>query len=390
MKNKQSFSVHIIGLTLICLILVTVSELVSFIGINFLVKNRANYLIYDPDEQKVTDYADYLVKRHPVLGWPSPNSFGQKKRDLNGARRSPAYPQPGNECVSIYGDSFAWGDEVDDENAWPNLLSRRLGCRVANFGVGGYGVDQAYLRYLNNTKDKAKTVVLTIFSENIQRHINQWRVLLTGGVLPFSLKPRFVLNSNKKIEMIPLPDLTLEEFNKMRYSPGDFLQYEYYLPASRHGPKYSRFSYTSALLQMLLDERVLTKLAGKPSFSYLYDTHHESQGLEITTQIIVSFYTKALEQNKLLHVVLIPSGSEIEYFLTTGHWVFQPLIQELSKHNLNVINFGQELINRGIRTNHCNLRTKVNQCRGHLNEEGSKLLANIMSNALGKVIHQSK
>lgn len=385
MKEKHGFSVQLIGLTLICVILVAVLELISFVGIEFLIKPRANYLIYDPDSQNSTDYADYLVKRDPTLGWPSPQSFGQEKRDLSGARRSPAHPQPGATCVSIYGDSFAWGDEVDDEHAWANLLSREIGCRVANFGVGGYGLDQAYLRYLNNTKDNSEVVVLTIFSENIQRHINQWRVLLTGGSNPFSLKPRFALNSHNKIEMIPLPDLTLEEFNRMRYSPKDFLKYEYYLPTTSNGPTYFSFPYTLALVQMLQNERVLTKLGGKPSFYRLYSTDHEAQGLEITKQIILSFRARALQQNKQLVVVTIPSGSEVDHFLTTGQWVIQPLIQTLSEHNLNVINFGQELMNQGYGADHCKLRTHADKCRGHLNNDGSRVLADVMAKALGEV-----
>ncbi len=384
MKNKYNFSVQLMGLTLICVILVAALELISYIGIEFLIKPRANYLIYDPDSQNSTGYADYLVKRHPILGWPSPKGFGQEKRDLNGARRSPAYPQSGATCVSIYGDSFAWGDEVDDENAWPNLLSRRIACRVANFGVGGYGLDQAYLRYLNNTNDKSAVVVLTIFSENIQRHINQWRVLLTGSDVSFSLKPRFVLNAHNKIEIIPLPDLTLEEFNRMRYSPEDFLKHEYYLPATSNGPTYFRFPYTIALLKMLQNERVLTKLGGKPSFYPLYKADHDSQGLEVTKQIILSFYARALQENKQLYVVMIPSGSEVNHFLTTGHWVMQPLIQSISKHGFNVINFGQELINQGFNADHCMLRTHADKCRGHLNSEGSRLLADVMAKSLAK------
>ena len=44
------------------------------------------------------------------------------------------------------GDSFAFGDDVDDEDSWPAILERHTGARVINAGVPGFGLDQAVLR----------------------------------------------------------------------------------------------------------------------------------------------------------------------------------------------------------------------------------------------------
>jgi len=65
----------------------------------------------------------------------------------------------------LYGDSFTEGSGVDPEHAWSNVLSQLLHCRVANFGVSGYGTDQAYMRFLNNQRDPARVVVLGFLSE---------------------------------------------------------------------------------------------------------------------------------------------------------------------------------------------------------------------------------
>ena len=77
-----------------------------------------------------------------------------------GARFSPAYPEPGNECVTLYGDSFTYGVGVREEYAWGNTLAERLRCRVGNFGVGGYGTDQALLRFMHNPNDPSSVAVL--------------------------------------------------------------------------------------------------------------------------------------------------------------------------------------------------------------------------------------
>ena len=96
----------------------------------------------------VKNYDDYLSKRDELLGWPYPVQFGGNFFDSTGARRLPAFEDHQNSpsCLSLYGDSYTMSSDVDHVQAWGNALSELLGCRVANFGVGGYGVDQAYLR----------------------------------------------------------------------------------------------------------------------------------------------------------------------------------------------------------------------------------------------------
>lgn len=46
----------------------------------------------------------------------------------------------------VVGDSFTFGDGVDDGDAWPAVLQRLSGARVVNAGMAGFGVDQAVLR----------------------------------------------------------------------------------------------------------------------------------------------------------------------------------------------------------------------------------------------------
>ena len=124
------------------------------------------------------DYPEYLAIRDPVLGWPAPNTFGQDgERDAVGSRIIPLFPDPASysPCVALYGDSFTWSSEVDHAHAWSNVLSGLLQCRVANYGVGGYGTDQAYLRFLHNEKDVAPIAILNHLSENILRNVNQFR-----------------------------------------------------------------------------------------------------------------------------------------------------------------------------------------------------------------------
>src|SRR5262249_36551397 len=44
------------------------------------------------------------------------------------------------------GDSFAFGDGVDDADTWPAILERLTDTRVINAGMIGFGLDQSVLR----------------------------------------------------------------------------------------------------------------------------------------------------------------------------------------------------------------------------------------------------
>jgi hypothetical protein len=67
--------------------------------------------------------------------------------DGDGFRRNGSGPPPpGDKCVVAVGDSFTFGDQVDDDASWPAQLEARLGRRVRNGGVFGYSFVQTILR----------------------------------------------------------------------------------------------------------------------------------------------------------------------------------------------------------------------------------------------------
>ena len=150
-----------------------------------------------------------------------------------GARWSPAFPEPGNECIALYGDSFTYGDEVGHAETWGNVLSEMLNCRIANYGVGGYGTDQALLRFISQENDTSKLVILGIYPHNIMRNVNQLRFFMTGRS-PLSLKPRYILENNA-LRLVEIPKLTFADFKRSFERPSEFYQHETFLAGSAAG-----------------------------------------------------------------------------------------------------------------------------------------------------------
>lgn len=77
-------------------------------------------------------------RRHPIKGFTM--TIGEHGIRLNGT------PSPSGRPTLVVGDSFAFGDGVDDQNTWPAVLERLSGRPVINAGMIAFGLDQAVLR----------------------------------------------------------------------------------------------------------------------------------------------------------------------------------------------------------------------------------------------------
>ena len=141
---------------------------------------------------------------HPLLGYDglpnvrarfhgqtvSQNAQGNRGEDV-------AFEKPaGVRRVVVVGDSQAWGYGVGDADTIPAQLSRRLNAdgaapyQVVNLGVGGYGTDQAFLKFLVEGRRYAPdAVVLTVFKNDPVEN----EATVAWGVE----KPRFYLEDGR-------------------------------------------------------------------------------------------------------------------------------------------------------------------------------------------------
>jgi len=81
------------------------------------------------------------------IGWTSPANCVSKtyNSDAVGFRRASAQASLAEPPILVTGSSFAKGDEVKDDEAWPAYLQDMIGRKVVNAGVSGYAFDQTVL-----------------------------------------------------------------------------------------------------------------------------------------------------------------------------------------------------------------------------------------------------
>ena len=153
------------------------------------------------DKNKLKKF--YKISHDSFLGWDrKKNSKGTevsyKKTYFNisklGNRGTSIYKKS---KISVFGDSFAFCRFVNDDETWQSFIENEIQTNVYNFGVGNYGLDQSFLKYLKyKDKIKSKIIVFNFVPETIARINSYWKHYREfGNILAF--KPLLVIKRNK-------------------------------------------------------------------------------------------------------------------------------------------------------------------------------------------------
>jgi hypothetical protein len=367
-------------------VLLALSELGSYVvGKYFVPGSALSFTLYDrsfqPDEASLERY---FARRDPVLGWPPVDAYGGDAYDPTGARPLPAFPVPGDACVSLYGDSYTYSSYVGPGDAWGNLLAERLGCRVANYGVSGYGTDQALLRFVRNDADEAATVILGVATVDIIRLVNQDRRLVWDAQAGPLFKPRYVLQGGH-LELIGLPAVTAADLADYIRQPERYLSHEWFLPDTPDGPASLRFPFTLSLLRGLTLPRVRHKLEGKPSWIAFYAPTHGSGALALLVELCSEFARVARARGKRALILIIPTSQDLWYARERGADPSAPLIEALSAQAIDLLNVLPAMLQHLGERDVCEVFTQrswFGQCWGHYNPEGERVIAGVVHERL--------
>ena len=119
-----------------------------------------------------------------ILGNYTPHDGLDNSRTIStvradGARTSYIYTN--KPCrINTYGNSFTLCHQVSDAETWQEYLAGHLGEPIRNYGMGGFGVYQAYRRMLReeNTPNSAEYVMLYIWGDDHIRTLLRCRYAL--------------------------------------------------------------------------------------------------------------------------------------------------------------------------------------------------------------------
>jgi|TARA_Y100000031_G_C8234341_1_gene392497 hypothetical protein len=150
---------------------------------------------YDQDLGWVT-VKDYKVEPHTYQGRNPVITITHNSR---GYRMDHEVDESKSKVV-MTGDSLTYGFWVDDKKIVSSRLNEKLGneWEVINLGAGGYGTDQAFLRFIRDgLQHKPKVVVHTLFNNDFSNIVSTYQYNV--------YKPRFTFTEEGILQLTNVP-----------------------------------------------------------------------------------------------------------------------------------------------------------------------------------------
>lgn len=288
---------------------------------------------------------DYLV-HSPLLGWgikPDGRWHDMYQANVQGIRATQEYeprPAPGRVRIAAFGDSFTHGDDVKNEDTWQVQMEKSdPSLEVINFGVGGYGLDQALLRYLHEGISYHPQVVFIGFmEENINRLVNVFRPFYYPGI-PLA-KPRFILRNDELVLLAnPLPEL--DGYKALLAHPEPYInrlgENDYHFTIR---PKAGPLDWSPLV-------RVVKLTASLMYRSYLHYANKDiyqggqydpdSDIFRLCIRLFDEFYRQAEKNGALPVILLFPNRMDLERYRRDATRTYDPLIDHFNARGYRYI-----------------------------------------------------
>ncbi|MEO8048392.1 MAG: SGNH/GDSL hydrolase family protein [Nitrospirota bacterium] len=210
--------------------------------------------------------------------------------------------------VALVGDSYTFAEEVSFDESWGRQLELRLGknYQVLNFGVMGYSIAQAYLRYIKEVRPwHPDVVIFGMIDDNLRRAMGVYSFLtFPEGSSAFAV-PRFaVVDEQLTLVNTPLPHpeqiFSARSINDLPYITYD----RSYIPFEWDRP-YWTFSARSYLFRWLE--------SWFPQYMTLGPEVSDVAMKAISLEIFRAFTEKVRADGSIPILVYFPGWSEEEY-----------------------------------------------------------------------------
>jgi len=232
--------------------------------------------------------------------------------------------------VAAFGDSFVHGDEVGDGEEWAALLERsRPGLEVMNFGVSGYGPDQAFLRWRRDgVRFRPDVVVIGYMTENLLRTQNVFRPFYERGSGFRLSKPRFRLVDDELV-LLPNPLATRADLEALLRDPVEVLGQlghddAFYAGSGLHS---SRLDFLPSVRLLSLVPSALDARRRERDLSASPD----GEAFRTTRAILLAFCREVRESGSTPLVSVFPNESDLQALRRGGARSWRPLVEDLRR-----------------------------------------------------------
>lgn len=326
--------------------------------------------------------SDTYLQYDAVLGWSirpattaewegstySSNSIGLR------SNREYALPPPvGVTRIGAFGPSFTHGDEVQGDETWQAQLEQlRPEVEAMNWGVGGYGTDQAFLRYQTQGAAYHPQIVIIGFEEdNLGRNVNRYRPYFRNTTgLPLT-KPVFALR-NGQTTLIENPFADFETFyDTLRDTPVRFLALtcpdDFFCRTEQYQPLPLDIFYSFRILRTLWFE--LTRPAS-PETALIDDPYVR----QVNLGVLQTFVQEVVKNGATPIVLIFPELSSIQTQESGGVTPYAAAVETLRQQGVQVIDLAPAFVSDKISQNRFYSDYYASP-GGHFNALGNQVVA---------------
>ena len=325
------------------------------------------------------------------LGWDYKlNSIKKKFITKKGYRKSDYSQRKPN--MIAFGDSYTYCREIEYNKTWCEKISKSKNIFVANFGVGNYGLDQAFLKFKKfKSHNKSKFVIFGFVPETICRVQSSWKNYIEFGNV-HGFKPSLKLKKNKleftknpltkNVSFSKLPNL-IKKLNKTdRFYKEKFLKYNFSFPFLVSFLK--NFCFNLEMFKLIMMSKVkkqsslenkIFPLVMKYNIKLSHKLYEDNYSQKIMKQLLENINNEAKKKKLKCYFVLIPQLFDLKLVTRLKYQNFYKKI-----NNLNIVDLTKIFLKKS-RSKKCYINDKYG---GHLNEYGTHLVAKQIIKAIYK------
>lgn len=265
----------------------------------------------------------------------------------NGARTSFVYS--GKKCrINTYGDSFTLCHQVSDAETWQEYLAGHLGEPIRNFGMGGYGVYQAYRRMVREERSNhgAEYVIFYVWGDDHIRSLLRCRHAIIYKTWDHQGGRMFHNNFWSYLEMDLATGRFVEKDNLLptRESLYQMTDPQWMVDHLKEDLALQLYAFKRGYIRDL-DREPVSRLAMR--LNYALDWSQESTlprqagelldkySLTATEHILGKARDFARQNNKKLLVILFDPGRVLPEMRTSGKRYDQQIVDYLTKERFD-------------------------------------------------------
>lgn len=273
-----------------------------------------------------------------------------------------------------FGDSFTLGHEVDDDETWQAAFEQMTGMPILNMGVGGYGIDQAVLKFEKYASTyPAPHCILNVNSEMYRRALAYHMAYYFKKGWFYSFKPIFIRN-NGRYELREVPCTTSEcLIGVLREPPDELVQFlevwDYWYQKNQQKP-ILRFPYTVSFIRA-----IPIWIRDKGEYYGFYDNYFMNEHAFKLTKYLINRFVDGCERLGAEPLVLIlNSPGRLNRIRDTGKRWDRPLLMFLADANIPFVDSTRFIMEKYSSKDGFDFDS-LKMPQGHFNADGNRLIA---------------